>query len=172
MPMNRAQKKTMIETTQETLKSAGVLVLTHNKGLTVAEVSELRRRMREAGAQYRVVKNRLAKLALEGSGFEQASDLMTGPTAMATSADPVAAAKVAVEFAKTNEKLVIIGGAFGDKALSVKEVETLAKMPSLDELRGKLIGLLQAPAQRIASILQAPGGQVARVIGAHARKGE
>lgn len=172
MAKTRAQKQQSLETTAETLKASQVLILVHNKGLTVAEVSDLRRKMREAGAQYSVVKNRLAKLAIKDTAYESVADLLKGPTAMATSPDPVAAAKVLVNFAKTNEKLVILGGAFGEQKLDLKSVETLATLPSLDELRGKLIGLLQAPAQRIASVLQAPGGQVARVIGAYSKKGE
>lgn len=170
MAISRAQKIKMIEEVGATLSASEVVIVTHNKGLTVSEVSALRAKMREAGASYRVVKNRLALRTIEGTPFAGVSSLLKGPTALATSKDPVAAAKVAVEFAKTNEKLVVLGGAFGEKPLSVKDVEALATLPSLDALRGKLIGLLQAPAQRIASILQAPAGQVARVIGAHARK--
>lgn len=170
MPLNRAEKKTIIGEVNATLKSAGVLILVHNQGLTVAQVSQLRAKIREAGAEYRVVKNRLAKLAMEGTPYAGAVDMMKGPTVMTTSADPVSAAKVVVDFAKTNDKLVIIGGQFGEKRLDAKTVEQLAKMPSLDQLRATLIGMLQTPAQRIASILQAPGGQVARCIGAHSRK--
>ncbi len=170
MPMTRAQKKDMIDTTTETLKNSSVVIMVHNKGLTVAEVSELRNRIRAAGASYRVVKNRLAKLAVKDTAFEGITPMLSGPTAMTTSSDPVSAAKAIVDFAKTNDKLVVLGGIFGDRALDVKSVEQLAKMPSLNQLRGQIVGLLQAPAQRIATILQAPAGQVARVIGAHARK--
>lgn len=170
MAMNRAEKQQMIEKAQGRIKDASVLILVHNKGLTVAEVSDLRRKMREAGASYDVVKNRLAKIALKDSAYSGVSDLLKGPTVMATAADPVACAKTLVNFAKTNEKLVILGGAFGTQALDKKAVETLATLPSLDELRGKIVGLLQAPAQKILGVLQAPGGQVARVIAAKAKK--
>ncbi len=170
MPMTRAQKQEMIDTAHATLKDSSVMILVHNNGMTVAQVSELRRRVREAGASYRVVKNRLAKLAAKDTPFEHISGMLKGPTAMATSADPVAAAKAIVEYAKINEKLVVLGGAFGERVLDVKGVEQLAKMPSLDQLRSTLIALIQTPGTRIASILQAPAGQVARVIGAHARK--
>lgn len=170
MPMTRTQKQQVVETTHATLSDAGVLILVHNKGMTVAEVSELRRRMREAGASYKVVKNRLAKRGMEGTKYEAVTSLMKGPTVMATSADPVSAAKVLVEFAKTNDKLVILGGAFGEKALDVKTVEQLAKLPSLNELRAKILGMIQTPATRIAGVLQAPGGQLARVIAAKAKK--
>lgn len=170
MPMTRAQKEQMVANATETLTTAQVLVLAHNNGLTVAQVSELRVKMREAGASYRVVKNRLAKIAMKDTPFAAISDMMKGPTTMGTSPDPVAAAKVMVEFAKKNEKLVIIGGSFNGQPLDAKGVETLATMPSLDELRGKIVGLLQAPAQKILGVLQAPGGQVARVIGAYSKK--
>lgn len=170
MPLTRTQKQQIIEEVNVTLKDASTLILVHNKGMTVAEVSELRRRMREAGAEYRVVKNRLAKRALQDTIYGKTADLLKGPTVMATSNDPVSAAKTLVDFAKTNDKLVIIGGAFGDRVLGVKEVETLAKMPSLDQLRGMIVGMLQTPAQRLAVLAGAPAGQIARVIGAKSRK--
>ena len=170
MPLSRTQKQTIIEDMNTTLSKAGVMIVAHNKGLTVAEVSDLRRRMREADATYRVTKNKLALRAMKGTTFEPLQELMKGPTAIATSGDPVSAAKTLVEFAKNNEKLIIIGGAFGERKLAVKDVEMLAKLPSLDELRGKIVGLLQAPAQRIATVLQAPAGQVARVVGAYSKK--
>lgn len=170
MALTRAQKKQVVSTVSDSLVDSQVLILVENKGLTVAEVSELRTKMREAGAGYRVAKNRLSKIAIKGTQFENVTPMLKGPLAMAYSADPVAAAKVAVEFAKKNDRLVIVGGAFGERMLDVKSIESLATMPSLDELRGKIIGLLQAPAQRIASVLQAPGGQVARVVAAYAKK--
>ncbi|MBV8939372.1 MAG: 50S ribosomal protein L10 [Alphaproteobacteria bacterium] len=170
MPLSRAQKEEMIQQTKTALESAGVLVMVHNNGLTVAQVSSLRRKMRDAGASFRVVKNRLAKRAIENTPYAGVEPLLKGPTAMATSPDPVTAAKVTVEFAKNNEKLVIIGGLFGDRLLDAKGVEQLAKMPSLDELRATLIALLQTPATRIAGVLQAPAGQLARVVGAYAKK--
>ena len=133
-------------------------------------MTELRRKMREAGAEFKVSKNRLAKIAAKDTVYEKISDLLKGPSAIATAADPVAVAKGLVDFAKANEKLVIIGGAYGDQKLDAKGVEALSKLPSLNELRGKIVGLLQAPAQKILGVLQAPGGQVARVIAAKAKK--
>ncbi len=168
--MNRAEKQASIESVNATLNKANIALVVHNNGLTVAQMDELRRKMREAGAEFKVSKNRLAKIAAKDTKFEQISDLFKGPAAIATSVDPVSVAKGLVDFAKTNEKLVIIGGAYGEQKLDVKAIEALSKLPSLDQLRGKIIGLLQAPAQRIASILQVPGGQVARVIAAKARK--
>jgi large subunit ribosomal protein L10 len=126
--------------------------------------------MRDAGASYKVAKNRLAKIALDGTDYSVLSDLLTGPTALATSIDPVAAAKVAIEFAKTNDKLEIVGGAMGAQLLNAEGVKALASLPSLDELRGKLVGLLQAPASKLAAITAAPAGQLARVFNAYAEK--
>jgi len=170
--VDRSQKEKLIGTLQSALADTVCLVITHQSGLTVAEVTGLRRRMRDAGASFKVTKNRLARLALAGTKFERLSPLFTGPTAIAFSRDPVAAAKVAVEFANSNDKLTIVGGALGDKQLDVEGVKALATLPSLDELRGKLLGMLQTPATRIAGVLQAPGGQLARVLAAHAKKGE
>ena len=147
-----------------------LVVVAHQTGLTVAESSDLRRQMRDAGAEFKVTKNRLTRLALEGTKFEGIKDLFKGPTAIAVSADPVAAAKVTVEFAKKNDKLVVLGAGFGDEILDVDGVKALASLPSLDELRGKIVGLLQAPATKVAGVLQAPAGQLARVIGAYASK--
>jgi len=169
--MNRAQKQASIESVHATLKAANIALVVHNNGLTVAQMSALRIKMREAGAQLKVSKNRLAKIAAKDTQFEQISDLFKGPAAIATSKDPVGVAKGLVEFAKANEKLVIIGGAYGEQKLDVKAIETLSKLPSLDELRAKIVGMLKTPATRIASVLQAPGGQVARVIAAHAKQG-
>jgi large subunit ribosomal protein L10 len=146
------------------------VVVTRQVGLTVAEVDDLRNRTRAAGARYKVTKNRLARLALKGTQYEDLDGVFTGPTAVATSLDPVAAAKVVVEFANKNEKLTIVAGSIGGKMLDVEQVKALAKLPSLDELRGKLIGLLQAPAGKIARLLQTPGGQLARVLAARAEK--
>tara|TARA_A100001037_G_scaffold286584_1_gene295119 strand:- start:566 stop:958 length:393 start_codon:yes stop_codon:yes gene_type:complete len=128
--------------------------------------------MREAGAGYKVTKNRLAKLALAGTPYEPITDLFSGPTAIAYSADPVAAARVAVNYSKDNDKLIVVGGAMGDTLLDEDAVKALASLPSLDELRGKLVGLLNAPATKVAGVLQAPGGQLARVVGAYANEGE
>ena len=170
MPMTRIQKQQMIELTNEKLKGSEIALVVHNNGLTVAEMNNLRARMREAGAEFKVTKNRLAKLATQGTAFENIADLLKGPTIIATAKEPVAVAKGLVDFAKTNEKLVIIGGAFGATRLDAKAIETLAKLPSLNELRARLVGMLQTPATRIACVLQAPGGQVARVISAKSRK--
>jgi len=148
------------------------VLVAQNKGLTVADVSELRRRMRAAGASYKVAKNRLATLALEGTRFQGVAPLLKGPTALAWSTDPVAVAKTAVEFAKTNDKFVVLGGALGTQNLDATGIKALAELPSLETLRAQLVGLIQTPATRIAGILQAPGGQVARVLSAYAKKDE
>ena len=166
--MNRNEKAELIETLQSTLSEAAAVVVTHQTGLTVAESSDLRGRMREAGAGFKVTKNRLTKIALQGTKYEEISDLFTGPTAMGTSADPVAAAKVLVNFAKENDKLTVIGGSLDGKVLDKAGVEALAKLPSLDELRAKLVGLLNAPATQVARVTQAPAAKLARVIQARA----
>ena len=144
------------------------VIVTHNLGLSATEITNLRRETRAGGATFRVAKNRLARLALEGSAFEGIADLLTGPTALAYSLDPVAAAKVVVAFAKKNEKLIILGGAMAGQTLDVAGVRALASLPSLDELRGQLVGLIQAPATKIAGVVQAPAGQLARVLKAYA----
>ncbi len=149
-----------------------LLVVTHQSGLTVAEVSQLRRNMSDAGAQYKVTKNRLARRALEGTKFQALQPLFTGPTAIAFSDDPVAAARVCASFAKKNEKLTIVGGALGGEELDTGQINALAKLPSLDELRATLIGLVQAPATNLARVTQAPAGQLARVFGAYGSKEE
>ncbi len=169
--MNREEKAKQIDALNQTLAATTLVVVTRQSGLTVAEVSDLRRKMRDGGASYKVTKNRLARLALKGTKFEGIDPLFVGPTAVAVSKDPVAAAKVAVDFAKDNEKLTVVGGALGDKLLDAKGIEQLAGLPSLDQLRGKILGLLQAPATKIAGILQAPAGQLARVLKAHSEKG-
>ena len=166
--MNRNEKAELIETLQSTLSEAAAVVVTHQTGLTVAESSDLRGRMREAGAGFKVTKNRLTKIALQGTKYEGISDLFTGPTAMGTSADPVAAAKVLVNFAKENDKLTVIGGSLDGKVLDKAGVEALAKLPSLDDLRAKLVGLLNAPATQVARVTQAPAAKLARVIQARA----
>jgi large subunit ribosomal protein L10 len=145
-----------------------VVVVTRNLGLTVAQSAALRNRMREAGARFKVTKNTLTLIALEGTRYAPIGDMLTGPTALATSIDPVAAAKVAVEFAKTNDRLEIVGGAMGETLLDINGIKALAQLPSLDELRGTLIGLIQAPATKIARIAKEPGGQLARVLAAKA----
>jgi large subunit ribosomal protein L10 len=146
------------------------VVVAHYSGLTVAQMQSLRKQMRAAGAQVQVAKNRLVKIALEGSDIASISGLMRGPTLIAHSSDPVAAAKVAVAFAKDNDKLVILGGAMGKTALNVDGVKSLATMPSLDELRAKLLGLLQAPATKLAQLTTAPAAKLARVVAAYAEK--
>lgn len=168
--MDRAKKEALVAELRQTFDENELVVITHQTGLTVAEASDLRRKMREAGARFKVTKNRLAKLALKDTKFEHLSDNFSGPTAIAVSVDPVAAAKVAVEFANKNDKLVILSGALGDKSLDANSVKALAKLPSLNELRGKIVGLLQAPASKLASVTQAPAAQLARVFGAYAAK--
>ncbi len=165
--MDRAQKKELVAELNRTFTETSVVVVTRNLGLTVAQSTALRVKMRDAGASYKVAKNRLARIAAEGTPYAAISDLLTGPTALATSPDPVAAAKIAVEFAKTNDKLEIVGGAMGDTVLDANGVKALAELPSLDELRAKIVGLIQAPATKIAQVVQAPAGQLARVFGAY-----
>ena len=166
--MNRQEKAELIETLQTTLNASSTVVVTHQVGMTVAESSDLRAKMREAGAGFKVTKNRIAKLALKGTRYEELDGMFTGPTAIGTSADPVAAAKALVSFAKDNDKLTIIGGSMDGTPLDKAGVEALATMPSLDELRGKLVGLIQAPASKLARVTQAPAGKVARVVQARA----
>ncbi len=170
--MDRSQKEQTVASMREIFDDTMLVVVTHQVGLSVAEISDLRRRMREAGAGYRVTKNRLARLALEGTRFSSLAELFTGPTAIAFSTDPVAAAKVAVGFAKENQKLSVVGGALDAKLLALDEIRTLAALPSLDEQRAILIRLIQTPATRLAGILQAPAGQLARVAAAYGATGE
>lgn len=170
--MNREQKKELISELQGVFADSELVVVTHYSGITVKEVTELRGIVRKAGASFKVTKNRITRLALEGTEYASLADMMVGPTAIATSKDPIAAAKAVVEYAKKNDKLVILGAVMNGKLLSVDEVKALAALPSLDELRGKLIGLIQAPASRIARISAEPAAQVARVVGAYARKGQ
>jgi large subunit ribosomal protein L10 len=170
MPMTRVQKQALIEATNAKLNSAGIALVVHNNGLTVTQISALRRNLRAVDAEFKVSKNRLAKIAAKDTPLEGIIDFLEGPSAIATSADPVSVAKGLVDFAKTNDKLVILGGVFGSQKLDVKAIEALAKLPSLNELRAKIVGIIQTPATRIAGILQAPGGQVARVIAAHSSK--
>ena len=170
--MDRSQKEELVADLHKTFVDAEMVVVTHYSGLTVAEMEELRIKMLEAGAGFKVTKNRLTRLALKDTKFEGMTDMFKGPTGIAFSADPVSAAKVAVKFAKGNEKLIVVGGALGEEQLSVDAVKALAILPSLDELRGKIVGLLQAPATKIAGVTQAPAGQLARVMGAYASQGE
>ena len=168
--MDRAQKQEAIETLRSDFAGAGAVVVTHYMGLTVAEMTDLRGRLRTEGAQLRVVKNTLAIKALGGSIGEAGDALFSGPVAIAYASDPVSAAKVATQFAKENEKLTVIGGLMGLEVLDKSAVSALATLPSLDQLRGKIIGLLQAPATKIAGVLQAPAAQLARVMSAYAAK--
>lgn len=167
--MDRTEKREFVTALASVFADTSMVVVTRNQGLTVAEVSDLRRRMRAAGVTFKVAKNRLVALALEGTRFDGIAPLLTGPTALAWSVDPVAAAKTAVEFAKRNEKLVIIGGGLGSQMLDADGIKALAELPSLDALRGRLLGMIQTPATRLAALMAAPGGQIARVLGAHAR---
>jgi len=168
--MDKAQKSEMVGKLEGLFDDAGVVVVTHYSGLTVAEMTTLRTQLREAGAKFKVVKNRLVKLALTGRDGEAAADLFTGPIGIAYSDDPVAAPKAAVDFAKQNDKLVLIGGWMGATILDDTGVKSLASLPSLDQLRGKLVGLIQAPATKIAGVVQAPASQLARVLKAFAEK--
>ena len=170
--MDRAAKKELVATLNQVFSNTGVVVVTHNLGLTVSQMNDLRGRMAEAGASVKVTKNRLTKLALEGTDVEGIKDLFAGPTVLMYSDDPVAAPKIVSEFAKKYEKLVILGGSLGTTTLDVNGVKALAELPSLDELRGKIVGMISTPATRIAGVLQAPAGQVARVVGAYASKEE
>jgi large subunit ribosomal protein L10 len=168
--LERAEKRDVVTALHDVIAKTGVVVVAHYAGLTVAQMTRLRSDMRSAGGQVKVAKNRLVKLALEGTDAKGIADLLKGPTCLAYSADPIAAPKVAVKFAKANEKFVILGGAMGTTVLDAKGVNSLADLPSLDELRGKLIGLLQAPASKIARILNEPGAQLARVFAAYGNK--
>jgi len=168
--LDRTEKREFVASLATVFAETSMVVVTRNAGMTVAEVTELRRRMRAAGASFKVAKNRLATLALDGTRFDGIAPLLKGPTALSTSADPVAAAKAVVEFAKTNDKLEIVGGAMGNTVLDVNGVKALAELPSLDALRAKIVGLIQAPATKVVQIVQAPAGQLARVFNAYAEK--
>jgi large subunit ribosomal protein L10 len=168
--MDRSQKADLVTELKQVFTETSVVVVTRNLGLSVAQSTDLRLRMRDAGAQFKVAKNRLALIALEGSRYGPIGDLLTGPTALATSIDPVAAAKVAVDFAKTTDRFEIVGGAMGDTVLDVAGIQALAALPSLDQLRATIVGLIQAPATKIARTVAEPGAQLARVFGAYAAK--
>jgi large subunit ribosomal protein L10 len=168
--VDRAGKKELIDALNAVFKATSVVVVAHYSGLTVAQMQTLRRQMKQAGASVKVAKNRLAKIALDGTDVATIAPLLKGPTLIAYSGDPVAAPKVAVDFAKTNERFVIIGGAMGTTALNPDGVKALAALPSLDELRAKIVGLINAPATKVAQLLNAPAGKLARVIQAYADK--
>ena len=170
--MDRAEKKAAVATLNEAFKATNVVVVAHYSGLTVAQMQTLRKQMKQAGASVKVAKNRLAKIALEGTDVASIASLLKGPTVIAFSGDPVAAPKVAVDFAKANERFVILGGSMGKTALNPDGVKALASLPSLDELRAKIVGLIQAPATKIAQVINAPAAKVARVVQAYASKSE
>jgi len=170
--LDRTEKREFVASLATVFAETSMVVVTRNAGLTVAEVTDLRRKMRAAGANYKVAKNRLTALALDGTKFNGISPLLKGPTALAWAHDPVAVAKVAVDFAKTNEKFVVLGGALGTQTLNADGIKALSELPSLDTLRAGLLGMISTPATRIAGILQAPGGQIARVLSAYAKKDE
>ena len=168
--MDRSQKADAVAQLNDVFKEVGVVVVTRNLGMTVDQSTDLRMKMREAGASYKVAKNRLAKLALKDTDYVGLEEFLNGPTALAWSEDPVAAAKAAVDFAKTNDKLEIVGGSMGTQVLDEAGVKALASMPSLDELRAKLVGLVNAPATKVAQVVNAPAAKLARVFGAYGAK--
>jgi large subunit ribosomal protein L10 len=172
MGMTREQKAVEVQNLNERFTNEESIVVTHYSGLTVAEITDLRNELRKEGASFKVTKNSLAKIAIKGTKFEGIQDMFAGPTGIATSQDPVAAAKVTQKFAKGNDKLVIIGGAFGGEVLDAKGVEALAKMPSLDEVRATIAGLIMAPANNIASVLKTPGSKIAGAVKAVGEKAE
>ena len=168
--MDRAQKAESIEVLKGVFADSGAVVVTHYLGLTVAEMTDLRGRLRKEGAQIKVVKNRLAQKALNGAAGDAGQELFKGPVAIAYGVDPVSAAKVVTQYAKDNEKFTVVGGLLGDQVLSQDAIKSLAALPSLDQIRSQLIGLLQAPATKVAVVLQAPAAQLARVFSAYAAK--
>jgi large subunit ribosomal protein L10 len=170
--MDRAEKRELVSTLNEAWKDTGVIVVAHYAGMTVAQMTEFRKRVKEAGGSVKVAKNRLAKLALKDTDSVSISDLLKGQTCLAYSDDPIAAARISVKYSKENDKLVILGGAMGKTVLDAKAVKALADLPSLDELRAKLIGLLQAPATKIARIMKEPGAKLARVVQARSAQEE
>jgi large subunit ribosomal protein L10 len=170
--VDRAEKRELVTGLNEAFSNAGSVVVAHYAGITVAQMNDLRSKMRAAGGTVKVAKNRLAKIALQGTDSERMQALFKGQTLIAFSDDPVAAPKVASDFAKANDKLVILGGSMGATALDADGVKALATMPSLDELRAKIVGMIATPATRIAQVVNAPAAQLARVFGAYARKDE
>ncbi len=170
MGMTRARKQEEIDELKGRIEGSEIIVLTHNTGLDATSITDLRLEMRKNGVSFKVVKNTLAKIASKGTSAEKIADMFKGPVGMATSQDPVAAAKAAHEFAKKNEKLVVLGGVYGDMILDADAVKQLASLPSLDELRSKIVGLLQAPATKIARVVQAPAQQLVGVTKAYSEK--
>ena len=169
--MERAAKQESVTELAGVFKTSNVVVVAHYSGLTVAQMQSLRKQMRQAGGSVKVAKNRLAKIALKDTDAAAIAPLLKGPTVLAYSGDPVAAPKVAVDFAKANERFVILGGSMGKTALDLNGVKALASLPSLDELRAKIVGLIQAPATKLAQLANAPAGKLARVVQAYASKG-
>jgi large subunit ribosomal protein L10 len=170
--VDRAAKRELVDSLHGVFKDTGLVVVSHYSGLTVAQMTQYRQQVKAAGGKVKVTKNRLAKIALKDTDFDGIANLLTGPTVLAYSKDPIAAAKISVEFSKKHDKLVVLGGSMGKNVLDAKGVKTLAELPSLDELRAKLIGLLQAPATKIARTVKEPGAKLARVIQAKASKEE
>jgi large subunit ribosomal protein L10 len=168
--MDRSQKTDSVAQLNAVFNESGVVVVTRNLGLTVAQSTDLRSKMRDAGASYKVAKNRLAKLALKNTDYVGLEEYLTGPTAIAYSIDPVAAAKAAVDFAKTNDRLEIVGGSMGSQVLDANGIKALASMPSLDELRGTIVGLINAPATKVVRVISEPANKLARVFGAYSTK--
>jgi large subunit ribosomal protein L10 len=166
----RSEKKTFVSELEKIYQDANSVIITHYHGLTVSQITNLRKALRENGASFKIVKNTLSKIAATNVKLTHDPEAFSGPTAIAYSKDPVAAAKGVVEFAKANDNLKVIGGIVNDKILNVGEVQQLAKLPSLDQLRGKIVGILQAPAANLARIVQAPAGSIARVIQAYSEK--
>ena len=164
--MKRSDKKEFVQKLKDEIDTSSSVIVAHYSGLTVDESDRLRSEMRNNGAKFKITKNRLTKLALEQTQFKDIADLFTGPTAIAYSEDPVAPAKVAVSFEKKLEKFKIIGGAYDGEKIDIQKINFLATLPSMDELRGKIVGLISAPAQKIASIVKEPAGQIARLISA------
>ncbi|MEC9345739.1 MAG: 50S ribosomal protein L10 [Pseudomonadota bacterium] len=170
--MNRDEKSELVASMKGVFENTSLVIVTHYTGMSVKEITDLRRQVRAAGASFKVTKNRLTQIALDGTDFGGLADSFKGPTAITYSSDPVAAAKVTVDFAKKNDKLVILCGALGAQMLDAEGVKALATLPSLDELRAKIIGVLQAPASKLVGVVQAPGSQLARVLQAYATKDE
>jgi len=170
--VDKAEKQELVSSLQDAFNASGSVVVAHYSGLTVADMEDLRVQMKEAGGYVKVAKNRLAKLALENADIADFGEFLTGPTVLTYSEDPITAAKISSKFAKSNDKYVVLGGAMGETKLEAKDVAALADLPSLDELRAKLAGLVKQPATKVAGVLNAPGGQIARVISAYSTKGE
>ena len=168
--MKRSDKNNFVQKMKEDLKNSSSVIVSHYAGLSVKDTDNLRKEMRDNGAKFKVTKNRLTKIALADTPFESITDLFAGPTAIAYSDDPVAPAKVSVSFEKKFENFKIIGGSYEGEKIDISKINFLASLPSLDQIRGKLIGLLQAPAQKITSVVQAPGNQLARLVNARSKE--